>query len=123
MDYDMTTPCGDCPFRREGFIQLTAGRCHEIVEHEGGFPCHRTLDYSADDGRKTPQTKVCAGFLILREQSLGPNQMMRIVERCGGYDAKKLLENNPAVAEVFGSLDEMVEAHVARRSRQRQRKA
>lgn len=114
--YARITPCHQCPFRREGGIRLHPDRAEEIANQEGEFHCHETIDYDSSEdgeGRTTPKTQVCAGFLILREKMEQPNQMMRIAERLRIYDAKRLMDGNPAVDEVFDDIDEMLEAQEA----------
>jgi hypothetical protein len=123
MNFTMTEPCSDCPFRRVGGIRLTPDRVEEIagmmLDGQGGtFPCHKTVDYGQedDDGdgdsltwRPSGTKEVhCAGALIFAEKLGNATQMMRIAERLRMYDARKLM-GSPAVAEVFDSIDEMME--------------
>lgn len=55
------------------------------------FHCHATVDYkNSDNGRVTGKSKICAGFAVIAEEQNHPTQMMRICERIGLYDAKKL---------------------------------
>lgn len=113
MNFDMTKPCDNCPFRREGGIRLTDERVIEIAESDGEFPCHKT---TVDDGNgelvETEKSAHCAGFLIFREKTNTPSQMMRICERLGMYDARKFVENE-AADEIFDSIDEMLDAQLA----------
>ncbi len=124
MKYTMTSPCDNCPFRRKGFIPLKSTRADQIAQlmlitaggAGGEFPCHKTtVDCEDEDGfsdlRETKDSLHCAGALIFAEKQGSATQMMRIAERLGMYDAKALMENNPAVDEVFDTVDEMVEAH------------
>lgn len=114
MKYDMIVPCGNCPFRREGFIPLRAERVEEIASgmlcSQGHtFACHKTTSYDDDGDRITVDDSLhCAGALIFAEKNGNATQMMRIVERLGMYDASKL---QPHHALVFDDLDEMLEAH------------
>lgn len=112
MDFDMTVPCGDCPFRKEGGIKLTKDRIRAIggmmLDSQGGtFPCHRTVDYArerADDGHRIPGPGEvhCAGALLFAEKQGKTHQMMRIMERLNLYDASKLTD--AAKALVWDSL-------------------
>lgn len=108
--YDMTSPCPKCPFRSDIPAFLTAARVREIEESlkRAEFPCHQTLDYETDDGEpvETKNTKHCAGALILLEKLERPSQMMRICERIGLYDRRKLKMDAP----VFDSFREMERA-------------
>ena len=90
MNYNMTTPCDECPFLLgSGFTYRS------LMDHASGeFPCHKacdmndeTGDFEAKKGRKTPH---CAGALIFLEKQKRPHQMMRICERLGFYDRTKL---------------------------------
>lgn len=117
--YDLKVPCNNCPFRKEGGIRLSGrGRVMEIAETDGEFPCHKTTKpEDSEEGDilvQVPSSKVCAGFMILREKIKHPNQMMRIAERLHLYNYKDLMENNPAVSDVFDSVEEMVEANKER---------
>ncbi len=111
----MRIPCDSCPFRRgEKAVRLTEARATEIAETDGEFPCHKTtVEGDGDDGEgemeSTKTSKICAGFLIFREKQERPNQLMRIAERIGMYDAGALMKDNPALNEVFDDLDEMLE--------------
>lgn len=109
-NYDMTIPCDNCPFRKEGGIPLHESRVHEIVNADGEFPCHKTVDYDDEgDGVATAKSKVCAGFLIFLEKQDRPNQMMRISERLRIYDPAKF-RDQPVCDEIFDDEDEMVAA-------------
>ena len=70
MAFNLKHHCANCPFRREGAIELMPGCLHSIVEslrHNDNevFICHKTV-YSAR-GRKSggtePRGSVCAGAL------------------------------------------------------------
>ena len=110
----MTTPCGNCPFRREGGIRLdSASRVREIADTDGVFPCHKGVDYDGDsDGEPIIPAKapVCAGWLLFNEKRGHAGQLVRIAERLRSYDASKMQATNPASAEVFDTVKEMVAA-------------
>jgi hypothetical protein len=114
MRYDVTKPCANCPFRRDGFIPLHAERVEEIAEgmlstQGASFACHKTLKDDEDgDTVITSDSAHCAGALIFAEKNDNATQMMRICERLGVYDARKL---EPHHDLVFDDLDEMLEAH------------
>lgn len=95
MKYDMTTPCGDCPFLLKHRRAYSVQRLAQFAS--GPFPCHKTADLeeSHDDGSggcytATPESQHCAGALIVLEKLNQPHQMMRIMERLGLYDHTKL---------------------------------
>ena len=88
----MTTPCAECPFldtpqMRRGF---SLRRLKEFAS--GEFPCHQTADANNEDSefRATEKSVHCAGALIFNEKRETPTQMMRICERLGFYDMRKL---------------------------------
>lgn len=89
MKFDLKTPCKDCPFIKGSSTNTTLaeGRLESIVADIRvgmSFTCHKTLEL--------PSTKQqhCAGALVFLEKEENPNQMMRIAERIGFYDHKKL---------------------------------
>lgn len=112
MHFKLKTPCKDCPFRCDRRPFLTRARADEIAASldRASFPCHKTLDYNHDgdegEGRQTPSTAHCAGALIMREHMERPGQMMRIAERLGLYDRRKLDMDAP----VFHDEDSFVDA-------------
>lgn len=114
MKYDLYIPCGNCPFRREGFIPLRPDRVEEIAEgmlstQGSEFACHKTTDHDEDGETCTTKDSLhCAGALIFAEKSGNATQMMRICERIGMYDARKFVPNYDLV---FDDLDEMMTAH------------
>lgn len=74
--------CSDCPFRRGSAAKLRRGRCEELryeLESDGHFHCHKTVDYSCEDGLKTDQATFCVGSL----QVFGFGQLPRIAGRMG----------------------------------------
>jgi hypothetical protein len=71
----------------------------------GEFCCHKTTEADDETGSYAPKpdSQHCAGALIFLEAQDRPHQMMRICERLGMYDRKKL----DMTAPVFGSLAEV----------------
>lgn len=95
MNYKLTTPCPECPYLiGSGFTWK------QLVAHASGeFPCHKACKIDENDnfvekGDKTPH---CAGALIFLEAQDRPHQMMRICERLGMYDMRKLDMNAPVI--------------------------
>ncbi len=116
MKFEMTTPCKHCPFRSDIPGYLHPKRAESIAEAvvygNATFPCHKTLDYDAEDedmdAEETEHTNMCAGALILIEkENPGGHQLLRIMERFGAYDFNKMNMDAP----VFDSVSEMVEHH------------
>lgn len=95
MNYSMTEPCDACPFLKgSGFTWRS------LIEHASGeFACHKTCKLDDESGTFEPQQKSlhCAGALIFLEKQDAPHQMMRICERLGHYDRRKLNMDAPVV--------------------------
>jgi hypothetical protein len=109
MKYELTSPCGNCPFRHNVKPYLRAERVEEIRDGlvRGEFPCHKTtVDTGDGNKRETEHSQHCAGALILKESLGESSQMMRICERLGMYDRTKLNMEAP----VFSSWEDMIEA-------------
>lgn len=114
MSYELTSPCDNCPFRRDVKPYIRPSRVVEIARglERAEFPCHKTVNHEHRD----ESTEIhCAGALILLEKIQQPSQMMRICERIGMYDASKLDMDAP----VYDDFDEMLAAHkrAAKRSK------
>lgn len=101
MDYTMTEPCDNCPFRSDKPFPLMTGRAGEII-NGGEFPCHKT---TIEFGATGENEQSCAGLMILLEKENRPNQMMRIAERLGMYDYTQLNMNAP----VYDSIEDAIE--------------
>lgn len=108
MEYNLTEPCRDCPFRndRGHAFFMNRDRAEDIVEGiltGPGFPCHKTATWD-DEGEQVlrKHSQHCAGALIMCENEGTASQMMRIAERIGVYDHQKLNMDAP----VYGSFDE-----------------
>jgi hypothetical protein len=99
MNYTMTEPCNACPFLKgSGFTYRS------LTEHASGeFACHKTCELTEVEGKGEiyqPKAKSlhCAGALIFLEKRNQPHQMMRIAERLGMYDRRKLNMAAPVVS-------------------------
>lgn len=90
MHYTLTSPCDQCPFLRKMAHGFTLRRLTEFAS--GAFHCHQTGTQDEETGNyvATKDSLHCAGALIFLEKREKPNQMMRIAERLGLYDASKL---------------------------------
>jgi hypothetical protein len=100
MNYDLTSPCSNCPFRSDKRFHLAPGRVREIGRSlvRGDFPRHKTTVHDDSDDSELVATKDsqhCAGALILLEKLEQPSQMMRVCERIGMYDARQLKMDAP----------------------------
>lgn len=112
MKYDLISPCGNCPFRCDVPGFLSEERAQEIAEsitrRQQTFSCHKMNEFD-DEGEpiESENSQHCAGALIMLEKMEQPNQMMRVCERLGMYDRRKLRMDAP----VFDDAEEFVEHH------------
>lgn len=110
------SPCADCPFLLDRIPVVTKPRAKEIataLRNNGTFHCHKTVDYSHDDGgRSTRHSRSCTGANIVMEKEgvLVENQMARIEMRLGMLNPDEL----DLKAPVPNSLDAWIKLHVAR---------
>lgn len=107
--FSITSPCAKCPFRCDIKPYLRAGRVEEILRSldRAVFPCHETTEHNEEGSHVESDKEIhCAGALILLEKVNRPSQMMRIAERLGIYDRRKLKMDAP----VFDSFGEIIAA-------------
>jgi hypothetical protein len=110
--YGMMTPCENCPFRSDVQPYIHPTRVREIERSliRSEFPCHKTTTHDEEGEQvRSGEEMHCAGALILMEKEGRSSQMMRISERLGMYDSRKLDMGAP----VYDSFDAMFEAHRA----------
>jgi hypothetical protein len=99
--YRLKKPCANCPFRKEGAIDLQPGRVPGIIEHllsddMNGFPCHKTTygegSDEDDDGNYIPNGKEaqCVGAMAFLRKVGRPNVGMRLAMAFGIVDPAKL---------------------------------
>ncbi len=72
----MKSPCSECPFLKEAGVGcLGKARAEEIVNDlpTDGFVCHKTVDYSLEEGGEDINRKQCGGALIFSEKTDTPN--------------------------------------------------
>ena len=110
MNFNLTQPCDQCPFRTDITFYLRAKRVDEILEglfdQDRTFACHKTVEHG-EDGEAVQNSKQehCAGALILMERESSPNQLMRIAERVGHYDHRKLNMDAPVFEDRWAMED------------------
>jgi len=106
--FDLTTPCGDCPFLRRGGIRLRPARVREIAEpclDEGGgatFPCH--VSATARGARRRLDWQHCAGALLFALNHGVHTQAMQLAARLGLWDPARMKGHR----RVFASLRAML---------------
>jgi hypothetical protein len=126
LQFNLVTPCAECPFRRDVPGYLSPARAQQIgdaiVSADESFACHKTItvdhECQADeeewdenwrpilDDRKA---QFCAGALILLEKLGRPNRLPRIAIHLGMWDPDKMRHSEL----VFDSVEEMVQ-HMVR---------
>lgn len=120
MNFNITSPCGNCPFRREGGIRLHPQRAREIAKAAilatgKAFPCHKTVDYdTADENGDTVPSgdeSYCAGAIAFALNTRMENQLLRIARRLGMWKPRDIKNR----AEVFRSVSEMISAQLDRK--------
>lgn len=116
MNYDLTSPCGDCPLRSDKPFYLRRGRMVEILRsviyRDARFTCHKTTHGNGyeedDDPCETPMQpeQQCAGVLILlhRLGILNWNVQFRIAEMLGYLDAEKLNMDAPVYKSLLQAV-------------------
>lgn len=109
MDYTLKKPCPHCPFRTDIKTFITPERSEDICQSllsGQDFPCHKTTGED-EEGETTVESdsKMCAGAMIMLEHMQRPTQMMRISERLGLYDYKKLDMNSPIYEDTCDMID------------------
>jgi hypothetical protein len=84
----MKTPCDACPFLNENKDILTHSRRQGIsnsIHRNGDFPCHKTVDYTGQEGVIRTDSKRCTGAAIYLEHTakggLRDNMMFRLALR------------------------------------------
>lgn len=97
-DVAMARPCSDCPFRREGAIQLRPGRLDGIVarlmaDDQAGFVCHEVLH------SKRRRRIQCAGAMVLLLKAGRPSVLMRFGAAFGLIDFDELRALFPEVVD------------------------
>lgn len=113
--FALTTPCVDCPFRKDIAFYLTPKRRREIAEHlrhDGTFQCHKTTDGEWDDQgiyHPTDNEIHCAGALLvlLKSGELAANWRLRTAVGWQLLDLDALDQT----AQVFATLDDFIEGN------------
>lgn len=123
MRFDLTGPCADCPFLREGGIRVHPTRARDFAQGQlnghpaGSFPCHRTTIETVDaEGEETPgwgpQTQYCGGAMAFAAKQESYNQVLQIAMRVGWWHPGQI---TPETRErVFDSVFAMMGAPTQR---------
>lgn len=110
--FKLKAPCSNCPFRKEGGIQLGRGRLRGIIEtllrdDWSNFQCHRTVHNEktggqwGEDGAYEPSGReaMCAGAAIFLEKAGRPTVGMRLARCTGDYHPSQYGETFDAVID------------------------
>jgi hypothetical protein len=116
--FDLTRPCGNCPFRTDVRPYIRADKVRQVLGDPAAtgaahwpassFACHKTVDYRRSDrGRVHARSQHCAGAAIILTGERLPNQAMQLAERLLGVDFRRL----DLSALVYPSRAAAIEAH------------
>lgn len=110
MKFNLTTPCKDCPFRKDIAFSLRPERAEEISQallNDQSFVCHKTVDYeNENEDKDRSKESFCAGALIILEREGRPNYLPRIAVAFGELNFNDLDMEAP----VYSSFQEFVQA-------------
>jgi hypothetical protein len=99
----MKKPCGNCPFRKDsaGIKCLGKKRAQEISKQNmtDGFVCHKTVDYSKENGEIDSTRKQCAGALILAKKTKSPQPFLDLYE--GMFKVEMELNNKDVIVDTY----------------------
>lgn len=104
--FRMKKPCGNCPFLKEGAIELAPGRLKGITEHllsndEHSFWCHETVhndrfggefDDESGEYRSSGREAHCAGAAIFLQKQQMSSKWMRMAYALGILDLKQVCD-------------------------------
>ncbi len=122
--FRLARPCPNCPFRKEGAIELMPGRLEGIIDglvrdDWSTFHCHETVHSAMggewdDDGNYTPsgQEAMCAGAVIYLEKAQLPTVGMRLGRAMGVYDPTKFTRYSDEIIEPY-DVDEAASSTVS----------
>lgn len=111
--FRMKKPCGNCPFLKDGAIELAPGRLQGIVEHltsddENSFWCHETVhndrtggefDDETGDYRASGDEAHCAGAAIFLQKQQMSSKWMRIAFALDILDLQRIREQADKVID------------------------
>jgi hypothetical protein len=122
--FSLKKPCENCPFLKDGAIDLAPGRVDGIIENLvtddwSHFQCHKTVHHPKTGGEwvdtnegsqyvSSGREAMCAGAVIYLEKLGRPNVPMRMGRMIGVYQPDKLMVHADLVIDVpsrSGSVD------------------
>jgi hypothetical protein len=96
--FRLKRPCANCPFRKGqgAYFALNRQRLEEIRKAPA-FQCHKTVDYSDDEGPAPgDKPQQCAGLLAVLRNSKRLNAIGQIADRLGYLNLEELDPQNEA---------------------------
>ncbi|XJV85012.1 hypothetical protein AB3469_39505 (plasmid) [Burkholderia anthina] len=112
--FKLRKPCENCPFLRQGAIEIAPGRLDGIIEQlvtddQSTFQCHKTVHGPKggnwdDEGKyhASGDESMCAGAMIYLEKLGRPTVGMRLGRVFGVYNPERL---RPAFSDVIDPED------------------
>lgn len=110
--FKLKKPCNNCPFLKEGAIELREGRLNEIIKDISEndlsvFYCHKTVhngktggEWTEEEGYKPSGLEsVCAGSIIYLEKIRKPSVFMRLGRVLNVYLPSRLQSSFDSVIE------------------------
>ena len=124
--FSLKKPCGNCPFLKEGAVELEPGRLQSIVQSlldddGANFHCHKTVYnektggawVEGEDGASSYQCShkeaFCAGAMIFMQKVGHSSVLMRMAQALGYCDRNALMESADLVID-----PEMLERSISR---------
>lgn len=113
--YALNKPCANCPFLKEGAIELAPGRVEGILQElitgeSSGFTCHKTVYAKTgghwedtDDGERYVRSGrecECVGALVALEKAGYQTQLMQVMQRLGWYEPEKYRDCHDQVIDI-----------------------
>jgi hypothetical protein len=116
VNLDMKRPCANCPFRREGAIELRPGRLEDIIagladDDGSNFYCHKTVhgphggtfvDTDDEDGERYQASggeSACMGAVAYMLRAGLPSAAIRIALALKLLDVAQVAELYPEILE------------------------
>lgn len=110
--FKLKKPCANCPFRKEGAIELREGRLEGIIQgliedDQSSFHCHKIVHNERTGGewseegeyQASGRESMCAGAMIYLEKAGRPTVGMRLGQAFGLYNPDNLAQAFPEVIE------------------------
>lgn len=110
--FSLKKPCDNCPFRKEGAIDLRPSRLQGIIDSlldddQLAFHCHKTVHHASrggdwdDDGNyvRSGKEAMCAGAMIYLQKVGRMSVQMRLGVFTGHYDMSEMAAQQDIVID------------------------